>query len=260
MAKEPTWEDAVQTVLRSTSESLHYAEIADRVVNEKIKKIIGATPPATVAATLARIVRDPSRGIRRLGGGYYACELPGYSQTNLDAISEINTEVIEAGALSAFGMFWRRDLVILDSKPKLLGRQSSAKVLVNFSGQVGVYLLHDRDRVIYVGRASESLASRLKAHTTDRLSGRWDRFSWFGLKRVNEAGELSEVIPHWSVDVVIDTMEALLIESLEPPLNRRRGDNLASIEYIQETDPEIVKQERKRLLSEMANKIGLDNF
>ena len=38
---------------------------------------------------------------------------------------------------------------------------------------------------------------------------------------------------------MVETMEALLIESLEPPLNRRRGDNLSSIEYIQTPNPQI---------------------
>ena len=260
MAKEPTWEEAIQTVLKGTSEPLHYGDIADRVVAEQIKKTVGATPPATVAATLARLVKDPDCGIQRLGKGYYSLKSNETQISQVETTADVPDDVAEAGALRAFGMFWRRDLVVWDSKPKLLGRQSSAAATVNFAGQVGVYLLHDRDRVIYVGRASESMAARLKAHTIDRLSGRWDRFSWFGLKRVDEKGELSEMVPQWSAEVVIDTMEALLIESLEPPLNRRRGDNLGSLEYIQESDPEIVKQERKRLLLEMANKIGIENF
>ena len=38
---------------------------------------------------------------------------------------------------------------------------------------------------------------------------------------------------------MIETLEALLIESLEPPLNRRRGDNFSGAEYLQVPDPEI---------------------
>jgi hypothetical protein len=44
--------------------------------------------------------------------------------------------------------------------------------------------------------------------------------------------------------VIVATMEALLIEGLEPPQNRRRGDDFRAIEYIQREDPEL---ERRRL-------------
>src|SRR5208282_404929 len=118
-------------------------------------------------------------------------------------------------------------------------RQVAGATDVNFAGQIGVYLLHDRERVIYVGRAVDTLFARLKAHTTDRLGGRWDRFSWFGLRSVGDDGELSDREVPWGQDVVVETMEAVLIESLEPPLNRRRGDNLSAVECIQVSDPQI---------------------
>ncbi|MFO1015011.1 MAG: hypothetical protein U1E50_14735 [Caulobacteraceae bacterium] len=136
--------------------------------------------------------------------------------------------------------------------PRIFGRQGLGATDVDFSNQVGVYLLHDRDRVIYVGRATDTLASRLKAHTTDRLGGRWDRFSWFGLRGVSDEGTLGEPTAAWTHLVVIETLEALLIESLEPPLNRRRGDNFSAVEYIQVEDPEIDKAKRKQLLDQLA--------
>ena len=55
----------------------------------------------------------------------------------------------ETGALKAFGMYWQRDQVIWSGRTRMLGRQSLGASDVNFAGQVGVYLLHDRDRVIY---------------------------------------------------------------------------------------------------------------
>jgi hypothetical protein len=61
----------------------------------------------------------------------------------------------------------------------------------------------------------------------------------------------------WSQEVVVETMESLLIESLEPPLNRRRGDNLSGIEYIQATDPQIDAAKRKALLDELRKGAGL---
>jgi hypothetical protein len=44
------------------------------------------------------------------------------------------------------------------------------------SGRQGVYALYDEDDLYYVGLASD-LGSRLKAHLSDKHSGRWDRFS-----------------------------------------------------------------------------------
>ncbi len=157
----------------------------------------------------------------------------------------------------AFGMFWRRSEVVWSGKAKLFGRQGIGATDVNFAEQVGVYLLHDRERTIYVGRAADTLFARLKTHTLDRLSGRWDRFSWFGLRSVEENGTLSTPAVAWTHEVVIETLEALLIESLEPPLNRKRGDNLSAIEYLQSIDPQIEDTRKKQVLQELMSRAGL---
>jgi hypothetical protein len=86
--------------------------------------------------------------------------------------------------------------------------------------------------------------------------GRWDRFSWFGLRGVGEKGELTAGSTTWNQSVVIDTMEALLIESLEPPLNRKRGDNFSGSEYLQVADPRIDEARKKAWLVELAAKSG----
>ncbi|RMD77753.1 MAG: hypothetical protein D6820_11090, partial [Lentisphaerae bacterium] len=41
---------------------------------------------------------------------------------------------------------------------------------------------------------------------------------------------------------IIPALEALLIEALEPRQNRKRGDDLAAVEFIQKTDPAIKKK------------------
>ncbi len=127
--------------------------------------------------------------------------------------------------------------------------------MFNFADQIGVYLLHDRERVIYVGRAVDTLFARLKAHTADRLGGRWDRFSWFGLRSVGHDGELCDSVEPWSHDGVVETIEAVLIESLEPPLNRRRGDNFSGAEYIQAPDPQIEAAQHKEFLARVSKSL-----
>ncbi len=51
---------------------------------------------------------------------------------------------------------------------------------------------------------------------------------------------------------LIPALEAILIEALEPRQNRKRGDDLAAVEYLQKADPEI---EKKRIVNMvLANK------
>lgn len=258
MAKELTWDSAIELVLSEASSPLHYAEIAERISAKSLRKV-GATPAATVASTLSRSINAGESPFLRLGDGLYALSAKIAEQTSTTGGSQgLPAEEPETGALRAFGMFWRRSEVVWSGKPRLLGRQGLGASDVNFAEQVGVYLLHDRDRVIYVGRASDTLYARLKAHTTDRLSGRWDRFSWFGLRSATAEGLLAAPTAVWNHEVVIDTLEALLIESLEPPLNRKRGDNFSGVEYLQSVDPEVERSRKKQVLAELVSGAGFD--
>jgi hypothetical protein len=252
------WEEAIRTVLSDADGGLPYTDIAERIVSLGLRRDVGATPAQTVAANLSTSLREPTSPFLRVGRGLYALrDVTEKSTQDQRDTFESADQVEETGALRAFGMFWQRDSVSWSGAPKLFGRQSAGATDVNFADQIGVYLLHDRERVIYVGRASDALFARLKAHTADRLGGRWDRFSWFGLRGVEDDGRLSDSKVPWSQDVVIETMEALLIESLEPPLNRRRGDNLSSVEYIQATDPQIELAKRKALLDDLVKRAGM---
>jgi hypothetical protein len=40
-------------------------------------------------------------------------------------------------------------------------------------------------------------------------------------------------------------LEAILVEALEPRQNRKRGDDLAAVEYVQLEDPEVKKKRVK---------------
>ena len=190
-ARDLPWEEAIQRVLADADGALHYTEIAEGIVSSDLRRSVGATPAQTVASHLSTSLREGSSPYLRVGKGEYTLRTVAEKdpQDRLDSREDAE-QVAETGALRAFGMFWQRDLVLW-SGAKLLGRQSAGATEVNFAGQVGVYLLHDRERVIYVGRATDTLFARLKAHTMDRLGGRWDRFSWFGLRSVNTKGELS---------------------------------------------------------------------
>lgn len=257
--RDMPWLQAIETVLRSAGRAMSPPEIADEVVESGLRQSVGATPAQTVWANLGVSLKKPKSPFIRAARGLYALRAQPSSATRKQEAQEASAQGEETGALGAFGMFWDRNAVIWSgTSARLLGRQGAGAaavrpVDVNFSDQVGVYLLHDRERVIYVGRATTSLFSRLKSHTVDRLRTRWDRFSWFGLRAAKEDGSLKDIAVRWTPEVVFETMEAVLIEAMEPPLNRKRGDNLDSIEYIQIPDPTTFLRDLQEKIREMDN-------
>jgi len=158
--------------------------------------------------------------------------------------------------VTSFGMFWRREAVDWNASPKLLGMQQIGATPVNFNKQLGIYLLYDGREVIYIGRTTDRpLGKRLYEHTSDRMAVRWDRFSWFGLLPVSDTGELGTLPETYDAAKMIPALEAILIEALEPRQNRKRGDDLSAVEYIQHEDPEIQKRRVKQSLEIALNKL-----
>ena len=109
---------------------------------------------------------------------------------------------------------------------------------------------------MYVGRSIDRpLGKRLFEHTIDRLGGRWNRFSWFGLLDVTQEGNLREIPLNTSLASLVATLESLLIEALEPPQNRKRGDDFSAIEYIQDDDPELKERELQNTIRAFQEKM-----
>ena len=127
---------------------------------------------------------------------------------------------------------------------------------MDFGNQRGIYILYDHHTVVYVGRSVDRpLGKRLYEHTIDRLGSRWDRFSWFGLLDVTDDGTLEEIPIQVTLPSLIATLEALLIEALEPPQNRKRGDDFSVMEYIQDVDPELKERELQNTLRAIEQKL-----
>lgn len=153
-------------------------------------------------------------------------------------------------------MYWQRDLVIWRGDPKIFGKQQAMAMPVDFGKQKGIYILYDHHTVVYVGRSTDRpLGRRLYEHTTDQLGSRWNRFSWFGLLDVTPEGGLRELPLVPSLASMIGTLEALLIESLEPLQNRKRGDDFSAVEYIQDIDLEIREREIQNTLRSIEQKM-----
>ena len=160
--------------------------------------------------------------------------------------------------INAFGIYWNRNLVHWKTTPDLLGIQQIGATEVNFKDQIGIYLLHSSRETIYVGQAiDQPLGQRLNTHTSGRLGGRWDRFSWFGFYPVNDKGKLDYGIKFENISVqnLGDILEAILIESIEPRQNCKQGNLFSGLEYLQQEAPEIKKKMREQLIRELTDKL-----
>jgi len=264
------WREAIIRVLRDADGAMHYSDIADAIVARKLRAEVGPTPVNTVAAVLSLSMKqgEHSDFVRAGRGEYMLRSLHEQPRTSTfvaePTLEELDQEVETAaeestGIIQAFGMYWTRSLVFWNSNPALWGQQQTGAKPVNFADQKGVYLLYDDRDVIYVGRAvDQPLSRRLSQHIVDRLSSRWNRFSWFGLMRVMQDGSLAaEVSKPLAPEVIVATMEALLIEGLEPPQNRRRGDDFRAVEYLQAEDPELERRRLSSLLAEISSRLNL---
>lgn len=263
MSKELTWRKAIEKVLASSPTPLHYNEITEQIISNGLRTTVGATPSATVSANISSSIKregDESPYVRVAKGIF---TLKNRSFTDVVVPKKLTPDIVESDeeeeqydVVSSFGMFWKKDGVDWAPMPKLLGMQKIGATPVDFCKQLGIYLLYDGREVIYVGRTTDRpLGKRLYEHTIDRMSVRWDRFSWFGLLPVSEDGLLGSLSNAYDAAKLIPALESILIEALEPRQNRKRGDDLAAVEYLQRVDPEIEKKRVKATLDAALNKL-----
>jgi hypothetical protein len=251
------WREAITQVLRGTPEPMHYASIAEAIAEQRLRSEFGATPAASVNSIISVSIQNEGEQspFMRVGRGLYALRELSTSQVQPSEIQA--EEPDDTGLINAFGMYWARSNVLWITTPRVLGQQQPGSTPVDFCDQKGVYLLHDGRAVVYVGRTTEQpLGIRLRQHVSDRLNGRWDRFSWFGVYPVSESGILAtNAEATYDLEMLIVTMEALLIEGLEPPQNRKRGDDFRAVEFLQVEDPDIQKKQILLLMDELKKKL-----
>lgn len=262
---EKSWKEAIVKVLRESEVPLHYSDITDQILAREYYRTDGATPAATVNAQLASSIKhegDRSPFIRVSKGTFALREYTNFKEQTFDPETALIQQIEQPDSIvKALGMYWQRDLIIWKNEPRILGKQQVSSKPVDFSKQKGVYILYDHHTVIYAGRSTDRpLGKRLYEHTLDRLSGRWNRFSWFGLLDVTHEGNLIENTVSPSQSTIISTLESILIETLEPPQNRRRGDDLAAIEYIQHPDPKLKAKEHQALLQKLAQELEKEDL
>lgn len=266
MRSDLKWLDAIEKVLDEEKKPLHYSEIADLIVEKGYRKSVGATPASSVNSNLSTDIKDngsESKFVKVQVGTFtlkkYLDQIDSEDEIDTSSDNEASNNSKVKSIILSYGIAWNRDQVLWKTSPDLFGVQTFGATPVNFQKQIGVYLLYDGREIIYIGQAiSQTIGERLYQHTKDRISGRWDRFSWFGLLSVSEKGNL-EIIEEKSREITIgnigDTLEAILIESIEPRQNRKSGNKFSGLEYNQHEDPEIVKKRTQQILEELKSRI-----
>lgn len=243
MTQKMSWPQAIEKVLRESPVPLHYTDIAEKIIQDGLRSELVATPSMTVSARITSSINDDGgkSPFVRVERGIYTLRAKFGADGTVEPVASEIEEEEQYDIVSSFGMFWRRDAVDRRKsrrKIKITGRRQGGTP-VDFTEQTGVYLLHLGGQVIYVGRTARGLGERLREHTkptsaTGRLAPRWDRFSWFGLRLVNEDGSLGDLPGNLGADKLLPVLEAILIEALEPRQNRQKGEGLEAVEYIQD--------------------------
>lgn len=262
---EKSWKDAINKVLAEADAPLHYTEISELILSRGYYATDGATPAATVNAQISHSIKHQGERspFLRVGKGIFTLRntiepVAAPRRTKGGRPEVVSETVVESSdsIIHSFGMYWQRDLIVWRNEPKMYGKQQATSKPVDFGKQKGIYILYDHHTVVYVGRSIDrSLSKRLYEHTVDRLGSRWNRFSWFGLLDVTQEGNLREAAIDASLAVLVATLEALLIEALEPPQNRKRGDDFSAVEYIQDVDPELREREIQNTLRTIEQKM-----
>ena len=176
-----------------------------------------------------------------------------------DEVLKLDLAPIDPGFIKFYGLFWSSQHVDWDSR-KLLGRPqgwlgkgklgknlSEEDLQMNFGAQKGVYILYDANlHPVYAGQAGlerdkagagRTIFDRLAHHRKGIYRNGWSLFSWFGflstgkldLRRANDDSRLNvkweafQAGPS-SLNDVLASFEAILIEGFSPRFNSRGGD------------------------------------
>ncbi len=157
-----------------------------------------------------------------------------------------SSKAAAARLVQCYGLFWRWDDVHTGggraNKGALWGRTGARSPLIDFRDQRGIYALYSGHDFVYAGQIDKrGLLKRLIEHCDDDLAERWDRFSFFGTRRVLDSNKLGMVkaAATAKTSVVINQLETFLIHVSAPALNNNRGKWSGATRYYQVRDERL---------------------
>jgi hypothetical protein len=116
-----TWKDAAIVVLNNYPDGLHYSDITQRIIEQRLVTDFGATPASTLSAALSSDIRSNSNNsvFEKIGKAKYKIK-PGTQIPTVNAESS-NTQIaqslvedeeeVDYGYINAYGMYWDSVLV-----------------------------------------------------------------------------------------------------------------------------------------------------
>ena len=128
---------------------LHYTEIAQGVIDYKLRPV-GATPAASVAATLALALKADGKSspFFKPKRGFYGLREVSPGVEDVGEANEAQEDAEEMGFINALGMFWRRrDVNWKPRVPVLMGFQQAGSQEVDGSYTWGRSVSRDSARV-----------------------------------------------------------------------------------------------------------------
>ena len=238
---------AILCILKVAEEPLPADEIARRIVNEGLRQ---KAEVGQVFGRLSNMVKDgsvvkPKRALYKINPN------PGQPASHEEIQRAEEDEKLNK--VCAYGLYWERNEVNWNPgrgrQSRLLGTAGDGTNPVDFSNQAGIYVLYNGMIPLYVGRTfaeNNALMTRLvRHHRDDRKGARWDKFSWFGFRRVGRDGQLVATNTNVSTDLLITFLEAVMIEAFLPPLNNKGGDLLGTM-YEQVEDEALVDRRKDK--------------
>lgn len=169
-----------------------------------------------------------------------------------------------------YGFLWERKYIYRgtggDGNAGHLRGEASGKPVADFRDQIGVYVLYDKNQsIVYVGQAGNgnaTLFTRLKNHMTGALWNRWEYFTWVGFRDVNANGNLSNLqnvdsaVSGFKYSDALDEVEGILIEVIEPKLNKQSGRLKHATEYFQVVDERVADVSIQQLKATLVDAMG----
>lgn len=251
--KVMTWDEAILKVLKEKNGAMHYREIASAIVEGQLRPEdkVGSTPAITVNNYL-RGKKLKDKVVPAGDKGEYVLINKNVGLRSSRSVSSSQREESPEDVLiTAYGRFWDRRL-FENNGYQLYGTsiQTKKSAVVCFSKYSGIYLLQKGYEVIYVGQAID-LAKRLSDHLSDDKRNRWDNFSWFSITSLKD-NEMPEDTPkkNLSHKSLLDTLEALLIETLGPERNKKVGNSFEDKEFEQIEEVEFLKRKNQNQVVE----------
>lgn len=162
-------------------------------------------------------------------------------------------------AIRNYGLLWERKFIHYGWQGSAGHFKGSARGYdqVDFREQSGVYVLYDKDMFpVYIGQAGKgnaNLFNRLKQHESDHLWNRWVYFSWFGLCKANKNGSLLKTdnparTISGTLGDALDDIEGVLIQVLEPKLNKQGPKWKNVIQFYQFIDDAVEEKTIEHIL------------